>query len=904
MFQLQVEQKDFLYQKDLLPKLRVLILDSPDEKELKSICAANLRPFFDSKISKGGPNNSSSKIEMIVSAMATTFIKLTKIFTPNEHFHYVFTTGDLSCWVCSLQRYDLDEADTDQLYQCLYFEALRIFSDRLISTEHRLQLQTILNEHFPLRERSLIYAPMTGILTKENKKCGGKSMQLITKSDYSSQLQRAINRLKADHEEAISLPISDIFMEIALTSSGGSVLLAGQSGIGSRAAIEIMSQMHQMKLCNLRVSSSYSLRQFNQDLRDAIQMACVDGEQVLLVIEDYQLLDESFLQHINSLIASGNVPGLYNSQQEVDSLLSRLRDSAMEEGFGGGGSTTGNLHDYFAFKIQQNVHVAMIMNTRHQKFASRILSNPSLYKRCNIIWQPNLSPETLKQIAELSLMQKKDDSDKNAQPPANWLLQSFVQLFQLAPSESQSPERFSIFVENFHQLLSSKRATIERRVNSLRGGVTKLTETRTAVAKLQKRAAKKSKQLAEKQAEADAALAEITKSMTSANEQKADMEGLKSATEAENLKIEEQKKLIDQQLSELSFLLARDPHVEPLLKEAREAVGSIKSESLSEIRSLRAPPEAIRDILQAVLLFMGILDVSWEAMRKFLAKSGVKEEIINFDARRISPDTAKRVSALVKSKATSFDPKNAKRASAAAAPLAAWVSANLQYALIVEKIAPLEQKKETLERNLNAAEKQMASLSKGLKTVDKRVEGLKSNFEVYMKEATEIKIGLEREQATLVVASTLVERLGDEYTRWQQQSKQLETELATIENCCLLGAAFLTFLGPSTEEVRTRTMQNWQSQFPQLPEGFDILRFLSTESEQLNWKQAGIPSNRLALENGAIIFRSKQTPFVIDPSGTIASFLFNYFKEIKKAEGGAQLLVASQSDLMTQASFF
>ena len=57
--------------------------------------------------------------------------------------------------------------------------------------------------------------------------------------------------------------------------------------------------------------------------------------------------------------------------------------------------------------------------------------------------------------------------------------------------------------------------------------------------------------------------------------------------------------------------------VEPQLKAAREAVGSIKSESLSEIRSLRAPPETIRDILQAVLLFMGILDTSWEAMRKY-----------------------------------------------------------------------------------------------------------------------------------------------------------------------------------------------------------------------------------------------------------------------------------------------
>ena len=93
------------------------------------------------------------------------------------------------------------------------------------------------------------------------------------------------------------------------------------------------------------------------------------------------------------------------------------------------------------------------------------------------------------------------------------------------------------------------------------------------------------------------------------------------------------------------------------IQEARSAVGSIKSESLSEIRSLRAPPEAIRDILQAVLLFMGILDTSWEAMRKFLSSSGVKEQIIGFDARRITKDVHKKVSALVANKQTSFDPK-------------------------------------------------------------------------------------------------------------------------------------------------------------------------------------------------------------------------------------------------------
>lgn len=70
--------------------------------------------------------------------------------------------------------------------------------------------------------------------------------------------------------------------------------------------------------------------------------------------------------------------------------------------------------------------------------------------------------------------------------------------------------------------------------------------------------------------------------------------------------------------------------VEPLIQEARSAVGSIKSESLTEIRSLRAPPEIIRDILEGVLRLMGIQDTSWNSMKTFLAKRGVKDEIRYF----------------------------------------------------------------------------------------------------------------------------------------------------------------------------------------------------------------------------------------------------------------------------------
>lgn len=77
------------------------------------------------------------------------------------------------------------------------------------------------------------------------------------------------------------------------------------------------------------------------------------------------------------------------------------------------------------------------------------------------------------------------------------------------------------------------------------------------------------------------------------------------------------KKEIDVELAE----------VEPILAAARSAVGNIKSEALSEIRSLRAPPDVIHDILEGVLRLMGIQDTSWNSMKTFLAKRGVKEDI-------------------------------------------------------------------------------------------------------------------------------------------------------------------------------------------------------------------------------------------------------------------------------------
>ena len=65
-----------------------------------------------------------------------------------------------------------------------------------------------------------------------------------------------------------------------------------------------------------------------------MQQAGIEGEQVVLLLEDHHFVDPVFLELINSLLSAGEVPGLY-SPEELEPLLAPLRDMASEAGFRG-----------------------------------------------------------------------------------------------------------------------------------------------------------------------------------------------------------------------------------------------------------------------------------------------------------------------------------------------------------------------------------------------------------------------------------------------------------------------------------------------------------------------------------------------------------------------------------------
>lgn len=247
--------------------------------------------------------------------------------------------------------------------------------------------------------------------------------------------------------------------------------------------------------------------------------------------------------------------------------------------------------------------------------------------------------------------------------------------------------------------------------------------------------------------------------MQGAGEQKQEMEELKVKIEAENKILAKRKGEIELELKE----------VQPIVDEAQAAVGQIKAESLSEIRSLRAPPDAVRDILEAVLRLMGTLDTSWASIKSFLGKRGIKDDVINFNPRLITPENRQGVEKLLKKNKESFEYDVAKRASIAAAPLSSWVKAMVQYSKILEKCMPLEEEQDKLKQKLQKITSKMKNVGNELKSVDERVAELRKTFEQTTTEAAKLKIELEKAEEIMSAAQNLVGKLEGEHHRWNKQ---------------------------------------------------------------------------------------------------------------------------------------
>ncbi|XP_078258653.1 cytoplasmic dynein 2 heavy chain 1 isoform X2 [Rhinoraja longicauda] len=879
--------------------VRICTINYPDREQLQAIYCAYLQPVLHKNLKKHPIWGSITRIHQLGSSLVQVYEQVRIKFTVDDNGHYLFTPCILTQWVLGLFRYDLagdgSQQSVDHVLEVVAYEAHRLFRDRLVGSKNRLIFDNILISVIRGDWGSDLLDTMmdsfyvtwgawheVGSVTAPDQPLPpyGKMLGKLNSSDLKEVIQKGIVQYGRDNREMDILLFHEVLDYMAridrvLSCPGGSLLLAGQSGVGRRTVTCIVSHMHGAILFTPKISRGYEIKQFKNDLKHVMQLSGLDGHQVVLVLEDYQFVHAQFLEMVNSLLSSGEVPGLY-TLEELEPILSPLKDQASQDGF------LGPIFNYFTCRIQQNLHVVLIMDCTNTNFTINCESNPAFYKKCAVQWMEEWSKSSMKKIPDMLISlnhghDTKGKSQRNSTSGAGDLTKSFLMIHETCRAYGATPHRYMIFLNMYNSIYNIKKNDLMKQQSHLQAGVSKLNEAKALVDELKGKAATQSILLKTKQSEADAALQEITVSMQNASEQKTEMEQIKQKIAEEMMKIEKRKGVIDNELKQVQ------PHVD----EAKRAVGNIKPESLSEIRSLRMPPDVIRDILEGVLRLMGIFDTSWVSMKSFLAKRGVREEIATFDAWNISKEIRESVEGLLQKNSGSFDPKNAKRASAAAAPLAAWVRANVKYSYVLEKIQPLEKEQATLIENLNKTEEKKQNLESKLHSVGRKVTELKEKFQIRTTEAAKLEAEVNKAQETIEAAEKLIGQLDGEHKRWITQVAEIIEELNTLPKRAQLAAAFITYLSAAQEDQRKASLEEWIKSSGL--QKFDLRRFLCTESEQLIWKSEGLPSDDLSVENALVILQSKVCPFLIDPSSRATEWLKRHLKE-------ARLEVINQQD--------
>lgn len=859
--------------------VKVAYLDYPTTEELLVVYSTFLEAVFDPQSAPKIPaqwRDPSTRDRLARSIVEIYDATKTK-FNVDEQRHYLFTPRDLTKWVFSLVRYDLE---TEDVLDVLANEARRLFRDRLVDGDSLAKFDAILSSVLKQQWKHAAKLQDVYFSSLHCRKAGAPSdsdasgaataspLFRVTSDEFSAVVSQAIVLYEREEKDLHMLLFDEILSHLAtveriLSEPGGSMLLVGSSGVGRRSATTLIAYMLGYTLFAPSLTRHYDAASFKADLKSILVKAGVEGQHYVLYLEDHHFTQDAILEITNSLLSSGEVPGLY-THEEIEPLIAPLKEKMLES-IGNGASEHRSVYDFFVARVCQFVHVVVSMDARHPQFLLRCESNPALYTRCAIVWMGEWTPASMKKLPELLLNGSElVDSLQKTTP-------LITSLYESSKEFGATPREFVCFLGSWRSLFEAKCKQIVQEVSHLKSGLSKLEDASTTVDELSKNATIKKKELGLAQVAAAQAMKEIENALDKAAVNRREVEELKKHTAKAEEATNARKRDIERELSDIN----------PILQSAKEAVGNIKSDNLNEIRSLKMPPEPIHDVLSAVLMLLGIQDTSWNSMKKFLGNRAVKDDILNYDSRRITPEIFKAVTKLVKSKTSSFDHETIYRVSVAAAPLATWVKANLKYSMVLNKIEPLEADLAEAKRSLEASQQRLAQCESELKSIDVVVDKMKTQFGEKTKEAEILRVGLESAQSTLNKAQGLLGKLGGEKQRWSEQVKELDARLQDLPIRMLLAAAFTTFLGKCSEDARSRVVKSWEKEIlDAVPSsassrGFDYRKLLSTESELLKWKSMGLPADNLSMENALIVANSgnDRCPFIIDPASACTTWL-------------------------------
>ncbi len=833
--------------------------------------------------------------EPLTESMVDFFTQTAQHFTQDMQPHYVYSPREMTRWVKGISEAiaPLESLDAAGLVRIWAHEALRLFSDRLVYPHERVWTDERVNEvaraHFPgVNAEQALQRPIlfSNWLTKEYVSVDREQLREFTKA-----------RLRVFYEEELDVPLV-LFDEVLdhvlridriFRQNQGHLLLIGASGAGKTTLSRFVAWMNGLSVFQVKAHKGYTANDFDEDLRNVLRRSGTRGEKIVFILDEGNVMDTAFLERMNTLLANGEVPGLFEGD-EYSALMTACKEGSQREGLVLDGND--ELYKWFSRNVMNNLHVVFTMNPSEAGLHDRAATSPALFNRCVLDWFGDWSESALFQVGtEFTNRLDLDDGkyraperfplafDKLALPPthrqavinAGVFVHKSVQsaarrmLKREGRSTHITPRHFLEFVNQFVRISGEKRANLEDQQLHLNVGLQKIKDTVEQVETLQKSLAEKNVQLEAKNAAANKKLQQMVQDQQAAEEKRASSLVLERDLQVKSEAAEEKRKIVLNDLAK----------VEPALEDARQAVGGVKKHTLQELKALANPPPVVKMALESVLVLLGEPASSWNSIRSIIVQDDFLKKVLEFNPEAVSPKVREQMEPYLSNPDYNFE--RADRASKAAGPLVKWAIASTSYATMLLSIEPLRNELKRLETDAQTMKTQVASTQALIIELEKSIGKYKEEYAVLVSEAQAIKTDLATVSSKVERSIKLLDSLSSERSRWAQGSKEFDRQMSTIVGDCLLSAAFVSYAGYFDQSYREGLFKKWRTHLKEACITFkadmSVIEFLSTPDERLLWKQNHLPDDTLCIENAIMITRSIRYPLVIDPSGQAMDFL-------------------------------
>ncbi|MGH0119132.1 UNVERIFIED_CONTAM: hypothetical protein FKN15_052961 [Acipenser sinensis] len=420
----------------------------------------------------------------------------------------------------------------------------------------------------------------------------------------------------------------------------GNALLVGVGGSGKQSLTRLASFIAGYESFQITLTRTYNTSNLMDDLKQLYRTAGQRGKGITFIFTDNEIKDESFLEYMNNVLASGEVSNLF-ARDEVDEITQDLI-SVMKKEYPRRPPTAENLYDYFLSRVRSNLHVVLCFSPVGEKFRNRALKFPGLISGCTMDWFQRWPRDALVAVAQHFLTSYKIECSEEVKQNVVSTMGTFqdlvaekcVEYFERFRRQTYvTPKSYLSFIAGYKIIYSEKIAHVGMLSERMKTGLAKLMEAEVSVSQLSKELAVKEKDLAVASRKADEVLQEVTVKAQAAEKVKMQVQKVKDKAQAIVDEIEADKAVAEEKLE-----AAR-----PALEEAEAALQTIKPADIATVRKLGKPPHLIMRIMDCVLLlFQRKVDTitmdperpclrpSWSEALKLMNNSGFLSSLLAF----------------------------------------------------------------------------------------------------------------------------------------------------------------------------------------------------------------------------------------------------------------------------------